>query len=280
MLPQRLQCRIDEAGQVKIDDQVYQLCQPDASPFDVRQWLNQEVLVQGVVNGDTITVETLTLRPTQPAAVPPANNRSGTTLYPKTQKKAVDWRGLWSMIYDIEPPTTDNPPWNAPEDRSQQAIWRIVKFLDVENTPRYQPRNDSTCCTIFVADVTRMMHCGIPTDPTGSVRWSNRAANIMIRWLDKVGLKTEGWRELASAEEAQARANLGYPTVGLYTDPNGPGHVVMVVPGQVKTIQVDIGTKRNPKLVDIVATHTAQAGAKNFSSGYWAKPGIRYITHD
>ena len=57
------------------------------------------------------------------------------------------------------------------------------------------------------------------------------SANDMNRWLNKYD-PLYSWREV-SAEEAQDLANLGHPTVASVYEPQGPGHIGIVRPGEM-----------------------------------------------
>jgi len=134
----------------------------------------------------------------------------------------------------------------------------------VENTPRYEPRKGWTCAAVFVSDVTRMMHCEICLDPAGERKAYNRAANDMIDYIMTASLLEHDWFPLDSAEQAQARANDGFPVVALKTDPSVIGHLAVVVPGSL-----------NDEGFPLIA----QAGLRCFNAGRWTEPGVDYITH-
>ncbi|NJL94448.1 MAG: hypothetical protein HC915_12355 [Anaerolineae bacterium] len=176
----------------------------------------------------------------------------------------MNWRGMWSFVYAIEPSMDENPPWTPPDARHPKAILDIVRFLDVENTARYAKRAGWTCCTIFVSDATRLLFAEIPLDPVGPRKWYNRGANQMISWMQQVGFVRHDWRLCQDAAEAQARANHGFPTVVIAREEGSPGHVALVIPGQ-----------QNARGFP----HVAQAGLVNFSAGYWENPAAQYITH-
>jgi hypothetical protein len=229
-------------------------------------YLGQDVILEASRSGNLLRARKI-CSPDEyfPTDIPTTKHRTGTTLNPKDRKTPLNWRGLWSMTHAIEPPPAEKPPWNTSFNRSPKAITRIVEFLDVTRTPRYQPRQDISCCTIFVSDVTRLLGCEICLDPSGAKRWYNRNANTMIQYIDKVGIPSEGWRRVSSRQEAQALANQGKPVVGMWRNPSGAGHMYMVVPGELDSSGYPL---------------VAQAGAKLFSAGRWRNPDATYITHE
>ena len=149
---------------------------------------------------------------------------------------------------------------NAPGSRSPEAYKEVLADLDVENRKRYQPRNGSTWCNIYVWDATKAMGCEIPHyyDPkTGQGlsrdyclknpgSYLEMSANRMTTWLTKYGAQN-GWIECDQAT-AIAMANKGMPTVVAATT---TGHVGMVVPQNEGDTGVMI----------------SQAGASNFDYG-------------
>lgn len=111
-------------------------------------------------------------------------------------------------------------------------------------------------------------------------RWWQRGAllvqltaNEQVRWLKRDGA-AHGWRA-CSVEEAQARANLGYPAAAAWLNPEvdpvtkreRSGHVALFVPDQGQA-----------------GLWVAQAGLTNFSrgalsSGFGAR-AVTCFTHD
>lgn len=200
-----------------------------------------------------------------PTTAPPTIHRLGTTLHPLDRKTPLKWRSLWSMTHTIEPAPDENPPWNTALNRSPAALQQIIQFLNVEKTLRYAPRDNITCCTIFVSDVTRMMGCEVCLDPQGAKRWSNRNANIFIQYFQQVSIPKHGWEPIPNRKEAQNIANQGYPVIGYWRNATGPGHMFMVVPGA-------LDSEGRP--------FVAQAGAKVFSAGRWDHPDVKFIGHE
>lgn len=167
---------------------------------------------------------------------------------------------------------------SGPMDRSAGLLERVIRQFRFGVNPRYavgQQGLGETYCNIAVWDVTRALGCELPHwvdsqgDPTGPGRGSELDANALILWVRNRG-PGRGWRKLQTAAEALERANKGYPTVALWLNPGGIGHVAMVRPG----------TMHPTKGVPI-----AQAGAVNgddlyLVDGFGNRGPIEFWTHD
>ena len=129
------------------------------------------------------------------------------------------------------------------------------------------PIAESARCNLYVGDVTRALACPIPLQWLVGVRWQEQSANDVVRWLRGEGVK-HGWRKCAPAE-AQARANLGYPAVAAWLNPNEShsGHVAMFRPSNGRD-----------------GLFIAQAGAHNFTDGTltqgFGSRAVECSTHD
>lgn len=172
--------------------------------------------------------------------------------------------------------------------RSAAAYNTVIDQYFVETNSRYARTSTSTYCNIFASDV--MLAMGLEGDYSHWLK--NNApsnsntkgayelnANATYNWINKYGSKY-GWTKV-SAEEAQERANAGYPTIGIWKNPTGKsGHVVVIRPE---------GTAPDGKTYTYSATKgpvIAQAGASNFNYGNISKgfskdkmPAIQYWTH-
>jgi len=178
------------------------------------------------------------------------------------------------------PGTTDTRAWipvdapvkGDPSARSADAYNSVIDQFSVGNNPRYTPRDGNTYCNIFAWDVTKAMGAEIPHwvdgagNPTGVGQGRELDANGGHRWLEQHG-PAHGWREV-SAQEAQAMANQGHPTVASWNNPGGIGHIAVVRPGE------DNG--RGPAI--------AQAGARNFNDGHvkdsFGNAPVKYFVND
>lgn len=175
----------------------------------------------------------------------------------------------------------DPRPWvplNAPlkgkpEARAPNVITEVVAQFDVTHQIRYQPTAKDTFCSTFSWDVTRALGCEIPhwvdsnnkpAKPGGSGKELN--VNRTLDWLDTEGIDV-GWMKVAELE-ARLRTKAGYPTVGLWKNSMGHGHIAVLVP---------------PRAGAVDATFIAQAGLHCFaygllSLGFGTKP-VTFFTH-
>jgi hypothetical protein len=123
-----------------------------------------------------------------------------------------------------------------PGERNALIYIAILEQFDVERNPRYMPRDGKTYCNIFVWDVTSAMNsaiphwvnsAGIPTthdDPDGR----RQSCNAMHDWLHSIGIQY-GWRQ-TDLTNAQISAGKGHPTIAIFKNPAGNGHIVMIRP--------------------------------------------------
>jgi predicted chitinase/murein DD-endopeptidase MepM/ murein hydrolase activator NlpD len=150
----------------------------------------------------------------------------------------------------------DAPLQGDPANRNADTYADVIDQFAVGSNPRHQPRDGNTYCNIFAWDVTRAMGAEIPHwvdgagNPVGVGEGRELDANGGHLWLQNNGPQ-HGWREV-SAEEAQALANQGHPTVASWHNPGGIGHIAVVRPGEI--------TDRGPAI--------AQAGGSNFNEGH------------
>lgn len=186
--------------------------------------------------------------PSVPAPNLPPGRYDGRTPAPGTTRTDA-----WNPI---NPPLT-----NQAGNRSASNYDQVLNQLAVANNPRYAQRNGNTYCNIYVWDATKAMGAEIP-------HWVNGReldANATVDWMRGTGAN-QGWRKI-SAEEAQSRANQGMPTVALWKNPGGIGHVAMVRPGEIAN---------GPAI--------AQAGARNFNNGHtgdsFGSRPVEYWTHN
>lgn len=145
-----------------------------------------------------------------------------------------------------DPPRAVTPetPWlpaspvicSAPGERNPTSYEAILAQFDVEHNPRYVPRDGKTYCNIFAWDVTRAMGAELPhwVDPLGRPTTCDDPSgqrmncNAISEWLHSVG-HSYGWTQ-TDEEGAVRAAALGHPTVAIWRNPSGNGHVAMVRP--------------------------------------------------
>jgi hypothetical protein len=149
--------------------------------------------------------------------------------------------------------------------RGPNVYYSIAQQFRVTEMPRYVAQPPQTWCNIYAWDVTKAMGAEIPHwyDKVSGVpmpvgKGSEMRANDMVTWLDQ---GNGGWRQVPG-DTAKARAAVGYPTVVIWANPSGPGHVAMLLPdGSI-----------------------AQAGATNLwrasiTSGFGYR-AVKFFTHD
>ena len=111
------------------------------------------------------------------------------------------------------------------EGRSRDTYLRVVLQFEVTSSPRYKAEDGKTWCGHYCWDVTRAMCAEIPH------WWLGNELNVngMYSWLEASGPRYD-WKP-CTPSEAVDNANLGCPTVVAWRNPNGPGHIAMVLPG-------------------------------------------------
>lgn len=115
------------------------------------------------------------------------------------------------------------PITNAPGNRSPEKLRAVLEQFDVTGAERYRrnhrcpPTNLCTWCNRFVSDATKALGCPIP----------HQKANDFQDWFEKKG-PALGWSPCARAD-VKFHLEMGHPVVVNYWNPNGRGHVAMVV---------------------------------------------------
>ncbi len=163
---------------------------------------------------------------------------------------------------------------NLPGQRTPTAYINTVKQFEVETNPRYAKGHSSgeeTYCNIFLWDVTKAMNCEVPhwVDPSTGVevpigKGKELSANGVCDWFTTHALKYD-WMKCGK-KKAMDRASNGFPTVVLWRNLRGIGHVAIVLPG-----------------MDYM--HIAQAGGSNFFdkniiTGFGNLEPLLFYTHD
>jgi len=147
--------------------------------------------------------------------------------------------------------------------RNPLLYQQVIDQFQVETQNRYKIKGHDTYCNIFMWDVTSAMGAEIPhwvDEKTGVPRRfpdikgaRELNANDTVDWLRTYG-KDYGWIKV-SAEEAQMAANKGEPAITAFKNPGGRGHFQIIRPSEY-------GYDKER------GVFIAQAGAKNFNSGY------------
>lgn len=135
--------------------------------------------------------------------------------------------------------------------RTAGDLRAVVEQFDVATAERYRKRDidgqpgDETFCNIYVREV--LVALGVPTP---RMRANDLYSYLLAGSAGAGG--GVGWAQV-SPWVARALANAGYPVVAAWQNPQGPGHVAMLVPSRSE--------------LDFDTTFIAQAGAINFSYG-------------
>lgn len=162
----------------------------------------------------------------------------------------------------------------APGARSAQAYVDVIKQFDVVKNPRYAKNKlgfGETYCNIFLWDCTKALGCEIPhwVDAFGHRvavgKGKELNANALCDWLAGAGFEESGWM-VVSSKTAIERASKGFPTVVVWKNPGGIGHVAMIMPsvGSLKISQAG-GTN----LYDADIAH-----------GFGQIKNLKYFTHE
>ena len=140
---------------------------------------------------------------------------------------------------------------STPQNRSPQLYLQVVKQFPVETHVRWAPipAKGITWCNILLWDWSRAMSAEIPHwvdqqgNPTAMGVGTETTANGVCDWLMNCGAKF-GWTP-SDLSGAVANSKKGKPTVVVWKNPKGHGHVAVVLP-----------TDPAPRI--------SQAGASNF----------------
>ncbi|MEI9982304.1 MAG: hypothetical protein WDN69_03250 [Aliidongia sp.] len=91
-----------------------------------------------------------------------------------------------------------------------------------------------THCSAFVASAAKRLRVYVLRPPEHS---PVLLANAQMGWLRSPEATSKGWRPVADAAEAQARANRGDLVVAAIEnpDPDRPGHIAIVRPSEIDT---------------------------------------------
>lgn len=185
----------------------------------------------------------------------------------------------------MNPSMSDTKAWkevvpdyvNKAQDRSAENLLKAAKQFEVATNPRYVKGHDGvasngieTYCNVYLWDVTIALDCEIPhwVDLSTGVKaamgkGAELSANGVCKWLSTHGLDYD-WMQCGE-NMARARASKGFPTVAVWQNASGIGHVAIVLPS-------------------FKETRIAQAGGVNFfddviTKGFGSYKPLFY-THD
>ena len=174
------------------------------------------------------------------------------------------------------------------DDRRPEAITRIIEWLDVESSARYQPNGHTTYCNIYAYDVCYFAKTYLPrvwwTGPAlddlrqgrpVEVRYGETVrempANDLFWWLSDFGPKF-GWRRVLSPDTVQDAVNRGEVGVicACHRDGNRSGHITAAVP------ETGRHTARRAEDGSVVSPLQSEAGSDvnlYMTSAYWNNAG-------
>ncbi len=143
--------------------------------------------------------------------------------------------------------------------RSRGQTLAFVDQVNPEKNPALQRRDvtgdgvPETFCNLFVRLLLALFGIVLP----------ELLANDLAEWFPKQA----DWRKV-TPKEAGERAELGFPTIGVWKNSKGHGHIIAVVPA-----------------IGGTGLHSAQAGAKNWSNAPVESAGLpasayAYFTHE
>lgn len=165
-----------------------------------------------------------------------------------------------------------------------QQLSKIIDYLDVERSVRYQPKAPETYCNIYSCDYCYLAGAYLPrvwwtpdalrklarqeeVKPVYAETVTELNANALLGWFRQYGLEF-GWKETASLDEIQQAANQGHVCiiVARCTDARRSGHIVAVAPEN----QTHQAKRTNGK---VTVPLQSEAGLKNrkygTSSTWW-----------
>lgn len=168
-------------------------------------------------------------------------------------------------------------------------LWKIIDFLNVEQSIRYQPANGQTFCNIYAYDYCHLAKSYIPR-----VWWSGRAltrlakgetvpivygdtvnelnANSLYDWFNDFG-DDFGWTRIFDLDVFQSEVNKG--KVGIIVakrnDLSRSGHILAVIPETTDKKAISTSGK-------VTSLLQSQAGATNkkaFTSQWYLSANFR-----
>ncbi|MDX2070804.1 MAG: hypothetical protein SFV55_20410 [Haliscomenobacter sp.] len=250
--------------------------------FEISTILNGALFV-GYVNGAFLAEQ-------DSVVFPIFDQIGGVHLQPPKALRSV--RGIWAYpLSETNMPQRDR---NESVALQKQTLLDIVDWLDVTQSDRYQP-GQNTYCNIYAYDYCSLAGAYLPR-----VWWNNNAiikllggtevsvkygdsvyevnANGLYNWLGDFG-DHFGWQRLSNARELQAQVNQG--KVGIISaenkSANNSGHIAVVIPEHDGFNATD-----NPFIP--IQSQAGRVNRKKFNHlNWWTKPEFRafgFWVHD
>jgi len=163
-----------------------------------------------------------------------------------------------------------------------ESFWQPEVHIDWETGRQDRPAtytgpDRATHCSSFTAALGKKLAVYLLRPPEHP---QQLLASAQAEWFHSKEAAKDGWTSVADARQAQTLANQGELVMIVFEspDPHRPGHIAVVRPYAKTSADLDID-----------GPQTAQAGAKNFSSGIarvsfakhqgaWPN-GVRYFAH-
>lgn len=129
--------------------------------------------------------------------------------------------------------------------RTRGAYLEAIARLDVEHAEKYRRRDvtgdgiPETWCNRFCSDACHELGALLPY----------MLVDGQLIWLESYAAREAGWEECSPAR-AEACASMGFPTLAIWSNPKGHGHISMVC----------------PSLGGQLGLHIAQAGSTNYAN--------------
>lgn len=164
-------------------------------------------------------------------------------------------------------------------DNTTESIYKIIEYLDVENSKRYKRTVRDTFCNVYAHDLAGLMGAYLPR-----VWWTKSAleterfdavylktamelnANSLYEWFKKYS-HLFGWKKLNNTSEAQIEANKNKCVIMVAANKvkSRSGHITVVIPENGKHKAIGSGG------ITIVPLQS-QAGGTNkkyFAAEWW-----------
>lgn len=168
-------------------------------------------------------------------------------------------------------------------------LGQVIKWLNVENSDRYEPGGGKTFCNIYAYDYCYLANAYLPrvwwnstaliklkAGESVSVKYDSTVlemnANSLTNWFEEFGQQF-GWTRTFDITELQNAANDGQVCIisARRTDLNRSGHICAVVPETSSHQSKRSGTK-------VISPLQSQAGESNFGYGvgvWWTNAKFR-----
>lgn len=198
----------------------------------------EDVSVTGFVNSRFLVPDSTGVMPVLVSSISPVHLST-------TNRITRNGTGHAFPLNEAAQPERNNSDSNA---EKAKALTNIIKWLDVENKARYQPKPTSTYCNIYAYDYCYLggvymprvwwmssalakLKAGQSVRPAYAETVQELNANSLFDWFRDFG-STFGWKRTFDLTEMQNAANDGQVVIisAQHKIPNRSGHICPVVP--------------------------------------------------